>query len=394
MEKKVEEGKKGSKIDVRRKALIILVIITISILVYGTWMIKHRMDYAITDAVFVDTDSINNVGFERVGGKIIKMTKSEGDKVRKGEIIAEIDPLPYKLLEKEIKATLEAKRKEKERLEIVLFRISKQIVLKEGVIRDRISEIKREKEALKKTILSLDASILQLKRDKKRYEDLYKKGAVAKRDFEMIETELMSKIRGREAAERRLCALSAKLMATKKELAIAVAERKRIDETKKMIGALKKEINSLEAKLKDARLNLDYCKLKSPINGRVAKKYVSLGDVVSPGTPIYALVDPKDIYILVLLEETKLKGIFPGCPAKIKIDAYPNLKYMGEVEEILPTSAAKFALVPRDISAGEFTKVVQRIQVKVRITKGDVSKLVVGMGGEVEIKRRKKWKKS
>ncbi len=59
------------------------------------------------------------------------------------------------------------------------------------------------------------------------------------------------------------------------------------------------------------------------------------------------------------------------------------------MEKILPTSAAKFALVPRDISAGEFTKVVQRIPVKVRITKGDVSKLVVGMGGEIEIKRMK-----
>jgi membrane fusion protein (multidrug efflux system) len=110
--------------------------------------------------------------------------------------------------------------------------------------------------------------------------------------------------------------------------------------------------------------------------------------VVNPGMPVYALIDPKDIYILVLLEETKLKGVEVGCPAYIKIDAYPHMKYKGVVKEILPASAAKFALVPRDISAGEFTKVVQRMQVKVKITEGDTSKLVVGMGGEIEIKRK------
>jgi len=193
----------------------------------------------------------------------------------------------------------------------------------------------------------------------------------------------------RDSLIKKLYALNDQLSAAKKQIALAVVDRRSIKEIEKEINALDKEIASLKARLKNAELNLRYCKLKSPIDGRVAKKYVSVGDVVSPGIPVYALIDPKDIYILVLLEETKLKGVKPGCPARIKIDAYPDLEYRGVVKEILPASAAKFALVPRDISAGEFTKVVQRMQVKVKITEGDISKLVVGMGGEIEIKRAK-----
>jgi membrane fusion protein (multidrug efflux system) len=91
----------------------------------------------------------------------------------------------------------------------------------------------------------------------------------------------------------------------------------------------------------------------------------------------------------VLLEESKLKGVQKGCKAYVRLDAYPNKVFEGVVEEISPASAATFALVPRDVSAGEFTKVVQRIPVKIRLTKGDMSLLRVGMGGEVEIRRAK-----
>ena len=103
---------------------------------------------------------------------------------------------------------------------------------------------------------------------------------------------------------------------------------------------------------------------------------------------VYSLVDPGDIHVVALLEEQKLAGVVPAAPVQITIDAYPGEAYEGVVESILPTSAATFALAPRDISAGEFTKVAQRIPVRIRITAGDTARLRVGMGGEVEIRRQ------
>ena len=72
----------------------------------------------------------------------------------------------------------------------------------------------------------------------------------------------------------------------------------------------------------------------------------------------------------------------------LTLDAYPDKEFTGVVREVMPASAATFALVPRDISAGEFTKVAQRIPVRIEITGGDRSLLRVGLGGEVEIKRQ------
>ncbi|RUM88989.1 MAG: hypothetical protein DSZ24_02330, partial [Thermodesulfatator sp.] len=121
--------------------------------------------------------------------------------------------------------------------------------------------------------------------------------------------------------------------------------------------------------------------------GRVG---IAVGDVVGPGEPVYAVVDFSKLYVLVLLEETKLRGVRPGCEARIRIDAYPGVDFRGVVTAVLPATAAKFALVPRDISAGEFTKVAQRVPVKIRITQGPVKLLRVGLGGEVEIRRELK----
>ncbi len=373
----------------KKIGVILLGLIGLGIIIYGILMIKHRIDFAVTNAVFVDTDNISNVGFERVGGKIVNMFKEEGEKVKKGEILAEIDSMPYRLVVKELNKKIKSLIQKRDKLYIVLIKTKEELKVKEEIAKDKINQLRHEINALKDQISSIEDRIKQSQRDVRRYRDLYQKGAVAKRALEELTTQLSVLLKEKMAQKNKLKGLLKSLDIAKKELRLIIVQRKNLLEIKKSINSLNDEIKSLKAKLDNAKLNLKYCKLKSPIDGKIAKKYVSIGDVVAPGTPVYAIVNPKDIYILVLLEETKLKGVKPGCPVKIKIDAYPKEKYLGVVEKILPTSAAKFALVPRDISAGEFTKVVQRMQVKVKIVKGDVNKLVVGMGGEVEIKREK-----
>ena len=372
----------------KRIALIVLLILLLVVLAWGAWMIKHHMDYAITNAVFVDTEDIVNVGFQRVAGRIVSMSKKEGDWVRKGELLAKLDSKDYELSLKSLERKAEALEKSKEALEVKHSRIKPQSILSVERARARVEEVERSMESVREELEALKAQIEQLRRDRDRFWRLYKKRAVAKHDFEELDTKLKVAERKKKSLERKLDALALSRKIALKELEMAKEDMKKVKEVEKRIEETEKELLSLRERIKEAKLLISYCTLKSPITGRVAKKYKSVGDVVAPGEPIYALVDPRDIFILVLLEETKLKGVEPGCPAKIRIDALPGEEFEGVVESILPTSAAKFALVPRDISAGEFTKVVQRIPVKIRITKGDVDKLVVGMGGEVEIKRR------
>ena len=148
------------------------------------------------------------------------------------------------------------------------------------------------------------------------------------------------------------------------------------------------KVKDLAAALKSADEDVAECELKSPIDGRIAKRFFAEGSIIPPEKQVFSLINPKDIYITALLEEDKLEGVRPEAKANISIDAYPGMDFRGKVERIMPASAATFALAPRDISAGEFTKVAQRIPVRIAITGGDTSLLEVGLGGSVEIKRQ------
>jgi membrane fusion protein (multidrug efflux system) len=264
------------KLTKKNVTAFVLLLIMLMLLVYGILMIKHRMEYAVTDAVFVDTEDINNVGFQKVNGKIIVMTKKEGEQVKKGELLAKIDPEPYKLIVQELEQKLAAKRSKREKLYIKLKKTIEILNLKEKIALDRVKQTKDEIEALKDSISSLDAQIQQLKRDTLRYKRLYEKGAVAKRTYETIETELISKKRQRESLVKKLFSLKTQLSIAKKDILLVRANKKDIEELRREIKAISKEISSLEARLKNAKLNLKYCELTSPINGRVAKKYRSV----------------------------------------------------------------------------------------------------------------------
>ena len=372
-----------------RKKLIIIVVAILGIIFIGVGvylLLQHKW-YAITNAVFVETEAISNVGFNRVGGKVIRMYKNEGDPVKEGEVLAELDKRDLELKKEQLQKEIESLRKQKEQLMFTLMRSSTQASSQVVMSEENTKSLEKRIKALEDKLKALDATIEQLKRDYDRYKFLYEKNAVAKRNFEVVETELKAKLAERNSIINEIDSARHQLESARSQVTFSTAQTIITKEIVKQIESLDAKISALSKDLEDINNMIGYATLKAPFSGRIGKKYVNEGAVVAPGQPIYALVNPKDIYVLVLLEEEKIEGVKPGAKAKIKIDAYPDEEYEGVVSEILPTSAAKFALVPRDISAGEFTKVSQRIPVKIRITKGDINKLVVGMGGEVKIKR-------
>jgi len=174
----------------------------------------------------------------------------------------------------------------------------------------------------------------------------------------------------------------------KQDLQLIKENFKSVQELAQAILSVSEQIKLFMEKERDAEHSLSYCKISAPFNGKIGKKFVEVGMNVKSGYPVYSLVNTESFYLEVLLEETKLNGIAKGCKAFFIPDAYPNMEYQGIVEKIYPASAATYALVPRDISAGEFTKVAQRIVIKINITSGDKSILISGMGGKIKIKRK------
>ena len=375
-------GQKGKTV-----AVVLLtagVVVLVALLV---WFIHFRLRYAVSDAVFIRTDSLATLGFDRVSGRIIKMEKKEGDPVHKDEIIAQIDDVPYRLEAKRLESEILATRKKQEEQKLLLARLQKETALGIKIAAAKVDELKKQKKAMDAKAVSIQALIDQLERDRKRFETLYKAKVVAKQKAENISTQLSVQDAEKKAVIENATAIEASINSARLDVLLAEAKQTQIEEIRQNIQALSESIKGLSAALENEKRNISACLLRSSIDGRVAKQYVSPGDIVSPTSAIYAVLDPKSLYVVALLEENKLKGVTPGDSVNITVDAYPDRKYKGVVRQVLPASAATFALAPRDISAGEFTKVAQRIPIRIDITQGDISVLQVGLSGGVEIRR-------
>jgi len=375
-------GQKGKTV-----AVVLLTAGVVVLVVLLVWYIHFRLRYAVSDAVFIKTDSLATLGFDRVSGRILKMEKKEGDPVQKDEIIARIDDVPYRLEAKRLESEILATHKKQEEQKLLLARLQKETALNIKIAAARVDQLKKQKKAMNAKAASIQALIDQLARDRKRFETLYKAKVVAKQKAEDISTQLSVQGAEKKAVIENATAIEASINSARLDVLLAEAKQTQIEEVRQSIQALSESIKGLSAALDNEKRNIAACSLRSSIDGRVAKQYVSPGDIVSPTSAIYAVLDPKSLYVVALLEENKLKGVIPGDTVNITVDAYPNQKYKGVVRQVLPASAATFALAPRDISAGEFTKVAQRIPIRIDITQGDISVLQVGLSGEVEIRR-------
>jgi multidrug resistance efflux pump len=134
-------------------------------------------------------------------------------------------------------------------------------------------------------------------------------------------------------------------------------------------------VESLRGKLEEARgalvaakLKRDHTTVSSPIDGVVAKKLAHIGEVIKPGQTIAVIVDLNHLWVEANLEETKLEHVRIGQTVDVKVDAYPGTTFTGRVVNIGAATASEFALIPENRSAGNFTKVTQRIPIKIEVT--------------------------
>ncbi|HEY6807439.1 MAG TPA: HlyD family secretion protein [Gemmatimonadales bacterium] len=116
-----------------------------------------------------------------------------------------------------------------------------------------------------------------------------------------------------------------------------------------------------------AALQLSYARITAPTAGVVSRKTVEVGQLVQAGQPLMAVVPLDDIWVTANLKETETSDVSPGDPVDITVDAYPGRHVRGHVESLAPATGAKFSLLPPDNATGNFTKVVQRIPVRIRL---------------------------
>ncbi|MFZ0456173.1 MAG: HlyD family secretion protein [Ignavibacteriaceae bacterium] len=155
------------------------------------------------------------------------------------------------------------------------------------------------------------------------------------------------------------------------------------------------KIGTAQAQLKVIKTQLQNTQIYSPMDGVVAKRWVLAGDVVSPGQPIFTIYDLKNIWVTADLEETKLAPIHLGDTVSISVDAFPDQNFSGQVYQIGSNTASQFSLIPPSNASGNFTKVTQRVPIKISIKPVNENgqpdpdgaiKLLPGMSVEINIK--------
>jgi membrane fusion protein, multidrug efflux system len=181
-------------------------------------------------------------------------------------------------------------------------------------------------------------------------------------DLASAEAQLVSKQADLARARARLASSNAELEAQKRQRTVL--------DSQEMLDYA--DLTAKKASLTLAQTNLGYTRITAPEDGVVSERKVRAGQLVSPGTQILSLVQP-DVWIQANFKETQLRHIRPGDPAELRVDAFSDAVFKGKVEQLSPASGSQFALLPPDNATGNFTKIIQRVPVKIVLERGQAT---------------------
>ncbi|HEY9642319.1 MAG TPA: HlyD family secretion protein, partial [Coleofasciculaceae cyanobacterium] len=180
----------------------------------------------------------------------------------------------------------------------------------------------------------------------------------------------------------------AELEATRGGLQKAQAGGVQTQVDRSQYAAANAAIAQAQANLADAQLQLSYTNITAPEAGHVGRKTVEVGNRVQAGQPLMAVVGD-NLWVVANFKETQVREMRPGDAVEVELDAFPGHPFSGRVDSLSPASGSQFALLPPDNATGNFTKVVQRIPVKIALdpdsTKGYESRITPGMSANVTV---------
>jgi membrane fusion protein, multidrug efflux system len=304
----------------RLKVYIPLAIVIVIVLVGAWFWYKDYSKYITTDDAHLDADNVS-VG-AKIMGRLATIYANEGDKVKKGTLLADIDS-----------SDLIAQR-------------NQTIAIKSQAIANLSqSEIKYSSD--QKGIRVLEINLERATEDMTRAKNQSDGGVITTEQFDHIKKAL-------ETASAQLEAAKAQLLVSKSMISTARAAVETADA----------QVNIINTQLKNTRLF-------APADGVLAKRWMIQGDVVQPSQAVFTLTMSKNLWVVAFLEETKISDIFIGQNVKLNIDAFPDVKFRGKVFLIGSTTASVFSLIPANNASGNFTKVTQRIPVRISIESAD-----------------------
>ena len=400
----------------REKTLLIWggAIVVALLLVFGVRYLIWSAHHETTDDAYL-AGHVHPVS-ARVTDTVQRVLIDDNQHVVEGQTLVILDPNDYKVKLDHAQAALDTASRQADTAQAAIRSTSQSAVAQTTQAQGSIGEAKASIQASKAGVTAAEAGVpraqaqlneanatLQREEtDLHRYEDLYAKEQVSKQTLDHQRASYQVAVAGRAAAQEQVNQAQAQLFAaqqgvvraesqlTKSEGGLQSAQATRLETRVRegQFATAQAAVAQATAALEDAKLQLSYTIIKAPVSGRIGRKSVEAGQRVQIGQPLMAIVEDQP-WVVANFKETQLEKMRAGQPVEVEIDTFPKHKFHGHVDSLAPGSGNEFALLPPDNATGNFTKIVQRIPVKIVLehdsTRGYEDLISPGMSAVVTV---------
>jgi membrane fusion protein (multidrug efflux system) len=336
-----------------KRPLVIAAIVALVALAAGGRMWYRSHYFVETENAYV-SGHVHPVS-SRVAGVVSKVLIDDNQMVKEGDVIAELDPVDQRLKIDQIQAQIDT--------------AEQQVIQADA----QIAQVQAQASAASAQVAQSEAQLVRAKQDAERFGQLYNSQMKA-----VSKAELDAAVAARASAVADVAARKDSAAAAKQQITASTSGR----------NVLKAQVQVLRAQLKDAQQQLAYNRILAAVSGRIGKRTIEVGQRVTAGQQLTAIVQD-NVWVVANFKETQLADLKPGQNVKVTVDAIPGKELMGQVDSFSPASGAQFALLPADNATGNFTKIVQRVPVKIVFKQADLKalsgRLVPGMSVIAEV---------
>ena len=316
---------------IRRTALAIVAVFAVAGAAdFGRYYFTSGRYLETTDDAYVKADS--TIIAPKVSGYVSEVLVADNEQVKAGQLLARIDDRDVRTALKQAQADVAAS-------EAAVKNLNSQIELQEPLIQQQAAEVD-----------AADANLKFAQQERARYDDLMKSGSGTVQRAQQTDAAL-------RAQTAQLQQGKAGLIAANKRIEILTTER----------AKAAAQLDHARAVEQQAALNLSYTQITSAVDGTVGARTLRVGQYVQAGTQLMAVVPLDAVYVVANFKETQLTHVRSGQPVELYVDSFHSVRLKGHVDSLAPASGLEFALLPPDNATGNFTKIVQRVPVKIAL---------------------------
>jgi membrane fusion protein (multidrug efflux system) len=316
------------------------------------WQVARYLE--TTDDAFLQADKVTVA--PRVSGYVSDVFVRDNAKVARGALIARLDDRDYRIALRQAEAEVE-----KDKAQLIGFGAA-------------ITQQQAQVAGAQADVVNTAAALAFSVQEQGRYENLMRTGSGTIQRQQQADADLRER---RAAHDKAVASLNA-------------AERQ-VESLRALEGSARATLEVAKAKLDQARLNLSFTEIRAPIAGAVGDRALRIGQFVSPGTNLLTLVPMnRDLYLIANFKETQTGDMREGQPVTFTVDAFGGHVFSGHVDSFAPGTGSQFALLPPENATGNFTKIVQRVPVRIAIDGNDplVARLRPGLSVEANVRVR------